>query len=265
MGICALNLFLFSFINGETPLWVVVGGLLFVGLGFALFSSPNTNAVMEKHAVSRLVGAPPGYVGYDEGGQLTEAVRRRPYSVILFDEIEKAHPDVFNILLQLLDDGRLTDNQGRTVDFKNTLIIMTSNIGSPYLIENIKADGTIDEDVREQVIEEMKRHFRPEFINRIDDIVVFSPLTEAEIGKIIDISIKDIQTKLAEKNITLKLTEGSKARIVKEAYSPIYGARPVKRYLQKYIETEIARKIISGEIKPGEEVVIDEKTHFGGR
>ena len=238
-------------------------------LSEALFDSDKNmiridmSEYMEKHSVSRLVGAPPGYVGYDEGGQLTEAVRRRPYSVILFDEIEKAHPDVFNILLQLLDDGRLTDNQGRTVDFKNTLIIMTSNIGSIYLIENIKEDGSIDEEVRDKVVEEMKKHFRPEFVNRIDDIVVFSPLTEKEIVKIIEISMKDIESRLADRNITLKLTDGSKARIAKEAYSPLYGARPVKRYLQKYIETEIARKIISGEIKPGEEVVIDEKTHFG--
>jgi ATP-dependent Clp protease ATP-binding subunit ClpB len=238
-------------------------------LSEALFDSDKNmiridmSEYMEKHSVSRLVGAPPGYVGYDEGGQLTEAVRRRPYSVILFDEIEKAHPDVFNILLQLLDDGRLTDNQGRTVDFKNTLIIMTSNIGSIYLIENIKEDGSIDDAVREQVVEEMKKHFRPEFVNRIDDIVVFSPLTEKEIVKIIEISMKDIESRLADRNITLKLTDGSKARIAKEAYSPLYGARPVKRYMQKYIETEIARKIISGEIMPGEEVVIDEKTHFG--
>lgn len=214
---------------------------------------------MEKHSVSRLVGAPPGYVGYDEGGQLTEAVRRRPYSVILFDEIEKAHPDVFNILLQLLDDGRLTDNQGRTVDFKNTIVIMTSNIGSPYLIENISKDGTISEEVKEQVENEMKRHFRPEFINRIDDIVVFSPLTENQIKKIIDISMIGIQRKLAERNITITLTEATKKYIAEEAYSPNYGARPVKRYLQKNIETEIATKIIKGEITDGQNITIDIK------
>ena len=212
---------------------------------------------MEKHSVSRLVGAPPGYVGYDEGGQLTEAVRRKPYSVILFDEIEKAHPDVFNILLQLLDDGRLTDNQGRTVDFKNTIVIMTSNIGSAYLTDNIKEDGTIDEWVKEQVQDELKRSFRPEFINRIDDIIVFSPLTEEQITKIIDLSMEEIQARLADRNITLKLTDASKQLIAKEAYTPQYGARPVKRYLQKYIETGIAEKIIKGEIMDGQEIVID--------
>lgn len=214
---------------------------------------------MEKHAVSRLVGAPPGYVGYDEGGQLTEAVRRRPYSVILFDEIEKAHPDVFNILLQLLDDGRLTDNQGRTVDFKNTIVIMTSNIGSPYLIENISSDGTISDDVKERVENEMKHHFRPEFLNRIDDVVVFSPLTEAQIMKIIDISMIHIREKLKERNMTVTLTDATKRYIADEAYSPAYGARPVKRYLQKHIETEIASKIIKGELKDGEAITIDIK------
>jgi ATP-dependent Clp protease ATP-binding subunit ClpB len=212
---------------------------------------------MEKHAVSRLIGAPPGYVGYDEGGQLTEAVRRRPYSVILFDEIEKAHPDVFNILLQLLDDGRLTDNQGRTVDFKNTIVIMTSNIGSPYLIENISRDGKISDDVKETVENEMKHYFRPEFLNRIDDIVIFSPLTEEQIMKIIDISMGHIQEKLKDRNITLKLTDSTKRFIAKEAYSPAYGARPIKRYLQKHIETEIASKIIKGEVRDGEEITID--------
>lgn len=214
---------------------------------------------MEKHAVSRLVGAPPGYVGYDEGGQLTEAVRRRPYSVILFDEIEKAHPDVFNILLQLLDDGRLTDNQGRTVDFKNTIVIMTSNIGSPYLIENISKDGTITEEVKERVEAEMKRHFRPEFLNRIDDVVVFSPLTEEQIMKIIDLSLIHIQQKLKEREITITLTDSTKRFIAEEAYSPVYGARPVKRYLQKHIETEIASKIIRGEVKDGDNITIDIK------
>lgn len=212
---------------------------------------------MEKHSVSRLVGAPPGYVGYEEGGQLTEAVRRRPYSVILFDEIEKAHPDVFNILLQLLDDGRLTDNQGRTVDFKNTIIIMTSNIGSPHLIENIKDDGSIDEEVKDDVVEEMKKHFRPEFINRIDDIVVFSPLSEDDIVKIIDIALEDIQGRLAEKNIRVKFTDDTKRFIAKETYSPTYGARPIKRYLKKHIETDIATKIIKGEIKEGDEFTVN--------
>lgn len=234
-------------------------------LSEALFDSEKNmiridmSEYMEKHSVSRLVGAPPGYVGYDEGGQLTEAVRRRPYSVILFDEIEKAHPDVFNILLQLLDDGRLTDNQGRTVDFKNTIVIMTSNIGSPYLIENISQDGTISEEVKERVENEMKRHFRPEFLNRIDDVVVFSPLTEEQIMKIIDISMVHIQDKLKERNIKVILTDSTKQYIAKEAYSPSYGARPVKRYLQKHIETEIASKLIKGEVRDGEDITIDMK------
>lgn len=212
---------------------------------------------MEKHSVSRLVGAPPGYVGYDEGGQLTEAVRRKPYSVILFDEIEKAHPDVFNILLQLLDDGRLTDNQGRTVDFKNTIVIMTSNIGSMYLTENIEKDGSVPEEVKEHVFEDMKKHFRPEFINRLDDIIVFSPLTEKQIGKIIDMSMAEIESRLEDRNIKLHLTDASKALIAKEAYTPQYGARPVKRYMQKHIETRIADKIIRGEVSDGDEITID--------
>lgn len=212
---------------------------------------------MEKHSVSRLVGAPPGYVGYDEGGQLTEAVRRKPYSVILFDEIEKAHQDVFNILLQLLDDGRLTDNQGRTVDFKNTIVIMTSNIGSMYLTENIEKDGSVPEEVKEHVVEDMKKHFRPEFINRLDDIIVFSPLTEKQIGKIIDMSMAEIESRLEDRNIKLHLTDASKALIAKEAYTPQYGARPVKRYMQKHIETRIADKIIRGEVSDGDEITID--------
>ena len=234
-------------------------------LSEALFDSERNmiridmSEYMEKHSVSRLVGAPPGYVGYDEGGQLTEAVRRKPYSVILFDEIEKAHPDVFNILLQLLDDGRLTDNQGRTVDFKNTIVIMTSNIGSAYLTENIREDGTVTDSVKDSVTEEMKAHFRPEFINRIDDIIVFSPLTYDQISDIIDLSMKDIEARLAERGITVKLTDDSKRLIAQEAYSPQYGARPVKRYLQKYIETGIAEKIIRGEIMDGQEITIDAK------
>ncbi|MBE6030965.1 MAG: AAA family ATPase [Clostridiales bacterium] len=231
-------------------------------LSEALFDSEKNmiridmSEYMEKHSVSRLVGAPPGYVGYDEGGQLTEAVRRKPYSVILFDEIEKAHPDVFNILLQLLDDGRLTDNQGRTVDFKNTIVIMTSNIGSSYLIENIREDGTIDDTVKQEVSDEMKKYFRPEFLNRIDDIVVFSPLTEAQITGIIDIAMKGLVARLAEREITLELTDEAKKFIAGESYTPAYGARPVKRYLQKYIETALAEKIVKGEIKDGDSVVI---------
>ncbi|MCL1897106.1 MAG: AAA family ATPase, partial [Clostridiales bacterium] len=212
---------------------------------------------MEKFSVSRLIGAPPGYVGYEEGGQLTEAVRRRPYSVILFDEIEKAHPDVFNALLQLLDDGRLTDNQGRTVDFKNTIIIMTSNIGSPFLIENIRDDGSIDEEIKDSVRDEMKMHFRPEFLNRVDDIVVFSPLTEGDVVKIIDIQLAEIAARLAERDIKAVFTEGTKRFIAKETYSPQYGARPIARYLKKNIETEIAAKLIRGDVKDGDTFTID--------
>ena len=211
---------------------------------------------MEKHSVSRLVGAPPGYVGYDEGGQLTEAVRRKPYSVVLFDEIEKAHPDVFNILLQLLDDGRLTDNQGRTVDFKNTIIIMTSNIGSAQLIDNIKADGTIDRETKEQVEGQLKNYFRPEFLNRIDDIVVFSPLTESQIVKIIELSMKGLERRLSERDIKLQLTPEGKKFIARESYDPNYGARPVKRYLQKNIETALAARLIKGEIADGDTVEV---------
>ena len=212
---------------------------------------------MEKHAVSRLVGAPPGYVGYDEGGQLTEAVRRKPYSVILFDEIEKAHPDVFNILLQLLDDGRLTDNQGRTVDFKNTIVIMTSNIGSAFLTENIHADGTIDEGVKERVRGELNKFFRPEFINRVDDIVVFSPLTASQISGIIDIAMKGLVARLQEREITITLTDAAKEFIAKASYTPAFGARPVKRYLQKNVETELASMLIRGEVSDGQQVTID--------
>ena len=206
---------------------------------------------MEKHSVSRLVGAPPGYVGYDEGGQLTEAVRRHPYSVILFDEIEKAHPDVFNILLQLLDDGRLTDNQGRTVDFKNTIVIMTSNIGSAELIENIREDGTIDPEVKENVEGQLKQYFRPEFLNRIDDIIVFSPLTKDQIIGIIELSMKDLMKRLAARDITLKMTPEADNYIAEEAYDPAYGARPVKRFIQSHIETEIAGLIIKGDVTDG--------------
>ncbi len=204
---------------------------------------------MEKHSVSRLVGAPPGYVGYDEGGQLTEAVRRKPYSVVLFDEIEKAHPDVFNILLQVLDDGRLTDNQGRTVDFKNTVIIMTSNIGSNYLIEGIGEDGKISEDARESVMSEMKALFRPEFLNRIDEIVMFKPLAREEIFKIIDLQIESIQRKLDDRMIRVEITEEAKDLILDKSYSHQYGARPVKRFLQRSLETDISRMIIKGDLK----------------
>lgn len=214
---------------------------------------------MEKHSVSRLVGAPPGYVGYDEGGQLTEAVRRRPYSVILFDEIEKAHPDVFNILLQLLDDGRLTDNQGRTVDFKNTIIILTSNIGSRELIDRIEEGGQISEDVKEEVISKLHSFFRPEFINRIDDTIVFTPLNKEQIGRIIEIALGSIQKRLSERNIKLILSEAGKDYICDNAYSPEFGARPVKRFMQKYVETKLAEALIKGEISDGNTVEITSK------
>ncbi len=231
-------------------------------LSEALFDSEKNmiridmSEYMEKFSVSRLIGAPPGYVGYDEGGQLTEAVRRHPYSVILFDEIEKAHPDVFNILLQLLDDGRLTDNQGRTVDFKNTIVIMTSNLGSAYLTENIHQDGTIDPQIKQQVEDELKKHFRPEFINRIDDIVVFSPLTESQIGQIIELSLKSLSARLAERDMRITLSEDAKSYIARESYDPHYGARPVKRYLQKYVETAVAEMLIRGDCKDGDDILV---------
>lgn len=212
---------------------------------------------MEKHSVSRLVGAPPGYVGYDEGGQLTEAVRRKPYSVILFDEIEKAHPDVFNILLQLLDDGRLTDNQGRTVDFKNTIVIMTSNIGSAELIENMQDDGKIAAEVEEHVLGELKGYFRPEFLNRIDDIILFSPLTKEQIMDIIGLSLKGLEHRLKDRDMRLELTDAARSFMAEEAYDPHYGARPVKRYLQKNVENELAAMIIRGDIVDGQTVRID--------
>ncbi len=212
---------------------------------------------MEKHSVSRLVGAPPGYVGYDEGGQLTEAVRRKPYSVVLFDEIEKAHPDVFNILLQLLDDGRLTDNQGRTVDFKNTIIIMTSNIGSSELIENMNQEGNIPEEVKDRVTGELKNYFRPEFLNRVDDIIVFSALTLEQVKKIIDLAFKAIANRLVDRDMTLTMTDAAKELIAKESYDPQYGARPIKRYLQKHVENELASMIIRGDLVDGGKVTID--------
>ena len=212
---------------------------------------------MEKHSVSRLVGAPPGYVGYDEGGQLTEAVRRKPYSVILFDEIEKAHPDVFNILLQLLDDGRLTDNQGRTVDFKNTIVIMTSNIGSSDLIENMQDDGRIAPEVEQKVTDQLKNYFRPEFLNRIDDIILFSPLTKSQIMDIISLSLKGLENRLKDRDMSLEITDEARAFMADEAYDPHYGARPVKRYLQKHVETELASMIIRGDIVDGQTIRID--------
>ena len=212
---------------------------------------------MEKFAVSRLIGAPPGYVGYEEGGELTEKVRRKPYSVVLFDEIEKAHPDVFNILLQVLDDGRLTDNQGRTVDFKNTIIIMTSNIGSPDILEGISEDGKITDETREKVNDEMKAAFRPEFLNRIDEIVMFKPLMKAEIFEIIEKEVDKIRVKLEARSITLKMTEALKEYILKESYSSAFGARPVKRFIQRTVETKLSRMIIAGEIADGDAITMD--------
>ena len=212
---------------------------------------------MEKYSVSRLIGAPPGYVGYEEGGQLTEAVRRKPYSVVLFDEIEKAHPDVFNVLLQVLDDGRITDSQGRTVDFKNTILIMTSNIGSSYLLEGIEEDGEISRSCEEMVMTDLKNHFRPEFLNRLDEIIMFKPLTMENIGGIMDLLIEELNGRLADKEITIELTQAAREYIAKQAYDPAYGARPLKRYLQKNVETLSARMILSDQVHTEDTIVID--------
>ena len=212
---------------------------------------------MEKHTVSRLIGAPPGYVGYDEGGQLTEAVRRKPYSVILFDEIEKAHSDVFNVLLQLLDDGRLTDAQGHTVDFKNTVVIMTSNIGSPHLLEGVRDDGEIRESARDAVMAEMREHFRPEFLNRVDDIVLFKPLLLSEITQIVDLLVVDLRKRLADRQIGLTLSESAKAFVSREGFDPVFGARPLKRFLQRELETRIGRALIGGDILDGAQIEVD--------
>ena len=212
---------------------------------------------MEKYSVSRLIGAPPGYVGYEEGGQLTEAVRRKPYSVVLFDEIEKAHPDVFNVLLQVLDDGRITDSQGRTVDFKNTILIMTSNIGSPYLLEGIDENGNIKEEAQNQVMNDLRGHFRPEFLNRLDEIIMFKPLTKDNIGNIVDLMVKELDNRLADQELSLKLTDAAKDMVVEKGYDPVYGARPLKRYLQNYVETLAAKKILSGDVHAGDTLVLD--------
>ncbi|MGE0641923.1 MAG: ATP-dependent chaperone ClpB [Thermoanaerobaculia bacterium] len=212
---------------------------------------------MEKHTVSRLLGAPPGYVGYEEGGQLTEAVRRKPYSVLLFDEIEKAHHDVFNVLLQLLDDGRLTDAQGRTVDFKNTVVILTSNIGSPFLIEGVTADGEIRESAREAVMQELRARFRPEFLNRLDDIVLFRPLTLPEIERIVDLLTVELRRRLAERGVELSMTEAARELIARSGYDPVYGARPLKRFLQRQLESRVARALVAGEAAEGSSVAVD--------
>jgi len=222
---------------------------------------------MEKHAVARLIGAPPGYVGYEEGGQLTEAVRRKPYCVILFDEIEKAHHDVFNVLLQILDDGRLTDSQGRTVDFKNTLIIMTSNIGSPLILDFVgSAHGPCAASggppdawpaLEKQVLAELRANFRPEFLNRVAEIVLFKPLTLAEIERIVDLLLEQLRSRLADRHITIDLTEAARKHIAREGYDPVYGARPLRRFLQRQVETALSRKLLAGDITDHSRVTVD--------
>jgi ATP-dependent Clp protease ATP-binding subunit ClpB len=212
---------------------------------------------MEKYSVSRLIGAPPGYVGYDEGGQLTEAVRRKPYSVVLFDEVEKAHPDVFNVLLQVLDDGRITDSQGRTVDFKNTILIMTSNIGSSYLLEGIDDNGNIKEENQQLVMNDLRTHFRPEFLNRLDEIIMFKPLTRENIGGIVDLIIANLNKRLEDKDLKLVLTDAAKKYVADNGYDPVYGARPLKRYLQKNVETLAAKVILEGKINMGDTITFD--------
>ena len=214
---------------------------------------------MEKYSVSRLIGAPPGYVGYEEGGQLTEAVRRKPYSVVLFDEIEKAHPDVFNVLLQVLDDGHITDSQGRTVDFKNTILIMTSNIGSQYLLEGIDEEGNIKTDAENMVMNDLRAHFRPEFLNRLDEIIMFKPLTKSNIGGIIELLLADVNKRLEDKELEIRLTDAAKNYVIDHGYEPAYGARPLKRYLTKHVDTLAARMILSGEVYPQDTIIIDEQ------
>ena len=252
-----------------------IGSFLFLGptgvgktelaksLAQALFDDENSmvridmSEYMEKYSVSRLIGAPPGYVGYEEGGQLTEAVRRKPYSVVLFDEIEKAHPDVFNVLLQVLDDGRITDSQGRTVDFKNTILIMTSNIGAQYLLDGINEDGTIKPEAEKLVMEDLRSHFRPEFLNRLDETILFKPLTKENIGGIINLIIEDLNRRLSDRELTVELTDEAKRFVVDQAYDPVYGARPLKRYIQKYVETLSAKLILSDQVDEGDTILID--------
>ena len=251
-----------------------IGSFLFLGptgvgktelaksLAAALFDDENNmvridmSEYMEKYSVSRLIGAPPGYVGYEEGGQLTEAVRRKPYSVVLFDEIEKAHPDVFNVLLQVLDDGRITDSQGRTVDFKNTILIMTSNIGASYLLDGINEDGTIKPEAEAAVMNDLRAHFRPEFLNRLDETILFKPLTKDNIGGIIHLIIADLNKRLEDKQLTIRLSDEAMQYIVDNAYDPVYGARPLKRYIQKYVETLAAKMILADQVDEGDTIVI---------
>ena len=252
-----------------------IGSFLFLGptgvgktelsktLAEAVFGSEDAmirvdmSEYMEKHSVSKLIGSPPGYVGYEEGGQLTEAVRRKPYSVVLFDEIEKAHPDVFNILLQVLDDGRITDSKGKTVDFKNTILIMTSNIGSSYLLEGIDEDGNIKPEAQDMVMNDLKNHFRPEFLNRLDETIMFKPLTKANITNIIDLLVKDLNRRLADKELSVELTSAAKNYVADHGYEPMYGARPLKRYLQKSVETLAARLILSDGVDAEDTILID--------
>ena len=254
-----------------------IGSFLFLGptgvgktelaktLAQALFDD-ETNMVridmseyMEKYSVSRLIGAPPGYVGYEEGGQLTEAVRRKPYSVVLFDEIEKAHPDVFNVLLQVLDDGRITDSQGRTVDFKNTILIMTSNIGAQYLLDGINEDGTIKPEAEQRVMEDLRAHFRPEFLNRLDETILFKPLTKDNIKGIVSLIIDGLNKRLSDRELTVKLTPEAEQFVVDHAYDPVYGARPLKRYIQKYVETLSAKLILADSVEEGDTILIEVK------
>ncbi len=254
-----------------------IGSFLFLGptgvgktelaksLAATLFDDENNmvridmSEYMEKYSVSRLIGAPPGYVGYEEGGQLTEAVRRKPYSVVLFDEIEKAHPDVFNVLLQVLDDGRITDSQGRTVDFKNTILIMTSNIGAHYLLEGIEADGTISAEAESLVMNDLRGHFRPEFLNRLDEVILFKPLTKGDIGGIIKLIIAELNDRLADRDLSIVLKEEAESFIIEEAYDPVYGARPLKRYIQKHVETLAAKLILADKVKGGDTIMIQVK------
>jgi ATP-dependent Clp protease ATP-binding subunit ClpB len=217
---------------------------------------------MEKHTVARLIGAPPGYVGYEEGGQLSEAVRRKPYSVILFDEIEKAHSDVFNVLLQVLDDGRLTDGQGRTVDFKNTIVIMTSNLGSPIIQEyflDSKNTKTARADMEEKVMTELKRHFRPEFLNRVDDVIIFQSLDESELSRIVDIQLGQLEKRLTQQNLTLDLDDAAKKLLASEGYDPQFGARPLKRAIQEHLLDPLATKLLAGDFKPGDKIKVSAK------